>query len=308
MKETSTKSVSSGMIPSSGGLSMSRWSSLVAVVAGALVTFAAGSARADILSDCGGAVFNGNESCTVDASASCDVQCSVSNLELACSADFESMCSGGCTATLPSCNTSCEASCMGSCQGGNFDCNANCTGTCEGDCSSSCSSSSDQATCEAECKGSCQGRCTASCSGSPPSCSGACQASCSGSCSGQANAMCDINCQAKLQGMCTAMLQAKCTGGCQAHTAIFCDGNFINATDANACVDDLKKLFNIEVSGWAYATSGCDGGTCSASAGAGGQASASCDMAPGDGPPLSAGLLGIGLGAAVVGVVRRRRK
>ena len=43
---------------------MPRWSFLTAfaaVAAAAVVTFAAGSARADILSNCGGAVFNGNE-------------------------------------------------------------------------------------------------------------------------------------------------------------------------------------------------------------------------------------------------------
>jgi len=136
---------------------------------------------------------------------------------------------------------------------------------------------------------------------------GACQASCSGSCSGQANVMCDINCQASLQAMCTAKLQANCTGGCMANTAIFCDGNFINATDANACVNDLKDIFHIMVSGWSYANAGCDGGTCTAAAGAGGQASASCDMAPSNAPPLSAGLIGIGLAASAAGVVRRRR-
>ena len=92
-----------------------------------------------------------------------------------------------------------------------------------------------------------------------------------------------------------------------AHTAIFCDGNFINASDANACVNDLKNLFNIQVSGWSYANAGCDGGTCEASAGAGGTASASCDVAPGNAPPLSGGLLGLGLGATVFGFVRRRR-
>jgi MYXO-CTERM domain-containing protein len=91
-----------------------------------------------------------------------------------------------------------------------------------------------------------------------------------------------------------------------AHTAIFCDGNFINATDADACVADLKSLFQIEVTGYSYSSSGCDGGTCEAQAGAGG--TASCDMAPASEPPLSGGLLGLGLGAVVAGAVRRRRR
>jgi hypothetical protein len=136
-------------------------------------------------------------------------------------------------------------------------------------------------------------------------CQGQCDLSCQGSCDGQANVGCDIMCQAMGNASCTASLTAKCTGGCMAHTAIFCNGNFINATDAQSCVDDLKKLFNIEVSGYAEASSNCDGGTCSAQAAAGGQASASCDMAP-SAPPLSGGLLALGLGGVIAGVVRRR--
>ena len=91
-----------------------------------------------------------------------------------------------------------------------------------------------------------------------------------------------------------------------AHTAIFCDGNFINATDADACVNDLKSLFNIQVMGYASASSDCDAGTCEAQAAAGG--TVSCDMAPGNEPPLSGALLGLGLGVTAIGAARRRRE
>lgn len=91
-----------------------------------------------------------------------------------------------------------------------------------------------------------------------------------------------------------------------AHTAIFCDGNFINATDADACVNDLKSLFHIEVTGYSSSSSGCDGGTCEAQAAAGG--SASCDVAPANEPPLSGAWAGFGLGAIAVGAFRLRRR
>ena len=303
MKETSTKPVSSGMIPSSGGLLMVRWSSLVALVAGAVVTFAAGAARADLLSACGGAVVDGNEMCQVEAHADCTGQCTPVNLTVACSAMLEVGCMGNCTATLPSCTGSCEASCMGSCKPGNFSCEGDCSATCEGNCSSACSGNSNMEQCTAECKASCGGHCHASCTGSPADCMGACQASCQGSCTGQANLMCDINCQAQGNANCTAMLTGGCQAQCNAGGAIFCNGNFINASDLQSCESQLESLLNIQVSG--SASAGCDGGGCEAEAQ--GQASASCDMAPGDAPPLSAGLLGIGLGATVIGVVRRRR-
>jgi len=116
--------------------------------------------------------------------------------------------------------------------------------------------------------------------------------------------MCDINCQATGSAGCTTSgsIFNNCNAQCSAHGAIFCNGNFINATDANCCANDLKSI--VTITGWSYAESGCDGGTCQAAAGAGG--SVSCDMAPAA-PPISGGLLGIGLGATAIGFVRRRR-
>lgn len=290
---------------------MSSWSSLLAVAFGGIVTFGAASARADLLSDCGGAVFDGTETCTVMASGGCTAACSPPQLTVACSAQLEASCSGGCNATLPSCQGTCMGNCTGNCSGttGSVNCSADCEGTCEGNCSSECSGNSNMEQCTSECKASCGFRCNASCKAVPPSatCMAECQASCQGSCSGQANLSCDVMCQANANAGCTAKLQGGCETSCNANAAIFCNGQFINAQDANACVNDLKNLFHIEVSGWAYANAGCDGGTCSASAGAGGQASASCDVSP-NAPPLSAGILALGLGSVVAGVARRRSK
>jgi len=287
---------------------MARWSSLLAVVFGAAVTFAAGSARADLISSCGGAVFNGNESCTVDASVDCTAACQPPQLEVACSAMLEANCTGGCTASLPSCQTSCTGGCSAKCSAsGGYSCTGDCSATCEGNCAGECMGMGNMAQCTAECQASCGARCDVSCKGSPPmaGCAGQCDLSCQGSCTGQANLACDISCQANLSANCTAMLQGGCQAKCNAHSAIFCNGNFINAADANACVNDLKNLFHIQVSGWAYANSGCDGGTCTANAAAGGKASASCDVAPGA-PPLSGAVLALGLGGALAGVIRRR--
>ncbi len=289
---------------------MNRSSSLFALIAGAVVVLFAGSARADIVSDCGGAVFDGSETCTADVSGSCDVACAPPKVQVACDAQLEVNCSGGCNATLPSCQGSCEGGCSGKCSvdPGTFDCKTDCNATCQGNCSGACASSGDKTTCAGQCNASCAVRCNTQCSGTPPTadCEGQCALSCQGSCSGQANVSCDIDCQAMGSASCTATVSEKCTGACMAHTAIFCNGNFINATDADACVNDLKSLFQIDVTGYASASSGCDGGTCEAQASAGG--TASCAMAPGNEPPLSGALPGFGLGAMVVAAVRRRRR
>ncbi len=145
----------------------------------------------------------------------------------------------------------------------------------------------------------------------PPmgTCSGECNAECQGSCTAQANASCDIMCQAGGSVSCTTSGSVfnNCNVQCNAKGAIVCDGNFINAQDADCCANDLKSI--VMIKGWSYAeaSAGCDGGTCEAQAAAGAGGSVSCDMAPGA-PPLSGGLLGLGLGAAVVSVVRRRRR
>lgn len=288
---------------------MNRSSSLLAVVAGAITLLVAGPARADIASDCGGAVFDGHETCTVDVMETCDVACQPPKLQFACDAQLEASCSGGCTATLPSCQASCEGDCSGKCSAtpGTFDCNTDCNTTCQGNCMGTCMSAGDQAACAGQCNASCSARCNTQCSGTPPmaGCQGQCDLSCQGSCDAQANLSCDISCQAMGSVSCMSSLSAKCTAGCMGHSAIFCDGNFINATDANACVNDLKALFNITVMGYSSSSSGCDGGGCEAQAAAGG--SVSCDVAPANEPPLSGAMLGIGLGATLAAVVRRRR-
>jgi hypothetical protein len=288
---------------------VNRSSLLLALFGGASVLFVAGSARADIFSDCGNAVFNGNETCTADVNTSCDIACQPPKLQFACDAQLEASCSGGCNAMLPSCQASCQGGCSGKCSAnpGSFDCKTDCNATCQSNCSGACSSSGDQTTCAGQCNASCAARCNTQCSGTPPTadCEGQCDLSCQGSCSGKANLSCDIMCQAMGSASCTASLQEKCTGGCMVHNAIFCDGNFINAADADACDKDLKALFNITVTGYSSSSSGCEGGTCQAQAAAGG--SVSCDVAPANERPLSGAMLGLGLGVTVLGAVRRRR-
>src|SRR5579863_3339295 len=120
---------------------MNRFSSLFSALVATAIVLVAQSARADIFGDCGGAVFNGNETCAANVSASCDVACAPPNLQVACDAQLEASCTGGCTATLPSCQASCEGGCSGKCTAnpGNFDCKSDCSATCQGNCSGACS-------------------------------------------------------------------------------------------------------------------------------------------------------------------------
>ena len=297
---------------------MFRWSSLLALVAGATVSFAASSARADctgnVFEDCGGAVVDGNEMCSSSLTLGCSASCSPPNLQVACDASLEAGCTGGCSASASvNCTGSCMGTCMGSCSGtpGEADCNTNCNANCTGSCTGSCMGSSNMETCMGQCNASCSARCQTSCKVVPPmaSCSAECNAACQGSCTAQANASCDISCQAMGSVSCTTSGSVfnNCKAQCTSGGGIVCNGNFINAQDANCCADDLKSI--VTITGWSYAeaSGSCDGGTCEAQASAGAGGSVSCDMAPGA-PPLSGGLLGLGLGAAIIGVVRRNKR
>jgi hypothetical protein len=83
--------------------------------------------------------------------------------------------------------------------------------------------------------------------------------------------------------------------------SLFCNGQFVNVNGSqlDSCVAALEAEFNIKVTG--YANANCSGNQCNANAGA----SASCDMSP-NAPPLSGGLLALGLGSVAAGIVRRR--
>ena len=107
---------------------MSRWSSLLAVLAGSRSLLFRPRERpaADILDSCGGAVFDGNETCTVEVSASCEAKCTPINIEFACSAKLEAGCSGGCTGSA---SAQCMAACSATCSGGSPpSCSAGCGG------------------------------------------------------------------------------------------------------------------------------------------------------------------------------------
>ena len=281
--------------------------SLSSFAAVAALTFFSGQAHATDLSACGDIALDSNAQCELDTSGGCSAKCTPVNVVASCSAQLQVSCSGSCNVTADaSCTTSCQGSCEGSCNAnpGSYDCEGDCTGTCEGNCSSQCSTNANQSQCTAECKANCSGSCSAKCTGTPPSatCQARCQASCSGSCTAEVNASCNIDCQSKGEASCEATV----TGGCQAQCsqpkgALFCNGQFVNASDVSNCVDALKQLLNIQVSG--SASSSCDGGTCEANAQ--GTASAGCSAAPGE--PIGGTFLLAGLGMMGIAISRRKK-
>lgn len=264
-------------------------------------------AEAKSLDACGDIFFEGSASveCTLEVDpGACKAKCTPLAFEAECAAEGYISCDGGCTATAEvNCTTSCQGSCEAECNGGEFDCEAYCEGNCSADCSGRCSSSSNQTECQASCKATCQGECKAGCNVQAPECQAQCQGCCSGECTAEANLDCQISCQSELYVECKAELQGGCEVQCEApEGALFCNGQFVNASNVESCADAIIAAFDIEIEG--YASAECEGNRCSAEAGA----SCACAQAPG--APGFGWIVGLGLAGATAGlsVARRLRR
>lgn len=271
----------------------------------ALVTpyLAVSEARAAAsLSSCGNIFVEAEATCEVYVEGGCTAMCEPVTVQAACAADLKIECDGQCEASASvECSGSCEADCSGRCDvdPGSFNCSADCQASCSADCSGRCAADSDSAQCEASCKATCSGSCDAQCSGTPPeaTCEGKCEASCQGSCEGQANIDCQIDCQADGFAECTATVEGGCEAQCsKPEGAIFCDGQYVDAGNLEACKAALKALLDIEV--YAEGSASCEGNSCQA------EGEVGCSCAASDASPGLAGLLGLGM---LVGLRRRRR-
>jgi len=242
------------------------------------------TARADDAgTPCGAFDFSQGIDCKVEVSGGCTADCTPLNLEVGCK--------GGCTEQVPPdtmCTTYCDSSCSSTCDPSAIDCMAGCHGECDQSMTSICQQKTPTADCVTQAKAQCDVHCQQSCSGAPSNCPGQCQACCVGSCTGQINYQCDFDCFANLQGGCTVQCQ-------QPAGAIFCDGQYVHASDVGACITYLATQgVTVDVS--ARGSVQCNGAGCESagSASVGGCAVNSVTDHDGSG--------GVGLGIAGVAI------
>lgn len=275
------------------------------VTMGSTLVFAE-NAHANQLDACGDFFFDpvGDIECEVEFEGGCEVHCEPIAFEIQCAAELYVGCEGGCDVDVDvGCTADCEAGCTGGCDAGEFDCQAYCEGGCRADCDSYCETDGNSSECAASCEATCSGECGASCTVEAPECDVQCQASCEGECHAEANIDCQIECQADGYIDCQTRLSGGCEAACKSPKgAIFCDGQWVNTDDLDACVDAIQSFFDIEVTG--YADAECEGNTCTAEAGC----TASCATVPTNSPDFSIGLFGAaGAAIAFAGVRRARR-
>jgi MYXO-CTERM domain-containing protein len=86
---------------------------------------------------------------------------------------------------------------------------------------------------------------------------------CTGSCTATANTTCQEQCQESSYDQCRTQLANNCTTQCQGETgAIFCNGEYVNASDLQQCIDALNAILSVQIS--ATGSASCDGGECNA--------------------------------------------
>jgi hypothetical protein len=262
---------------------------LVLALVPVAATAVARTARADGGNPCG--VFDFTQhglDCTVQVSAGCTASCTPLSLEVGCT--------GGCTEQVPpdsTCTTYCDSSCSSTCDPNAIDCMAGCHGECDQSMTALCQQQTPGADCVTQARAQCDMHCKESCGGAASTCPGQCHACCVGSCTSQINYKCDYDCFANLQGSCTLQCQ-------QPSGAIFCGGQYVHASDVQACIDYLATQgITVDVSARGSVQCGPSGCTSTGSAGV-----AACAVsAVGDG---GGGWLVIGLGVAAAAVAARR--
>lgn len=267
------------------------------LLATALVFGLVTEARAADEGPCGNFDFSAGVSCKIEIEGGCTAQCDAPKVVVACS--------GKCTATADqTCTDTCGESCIKQCNPALLDCFKGCHDECDQPTIKICQEKKPGEDCVTQAKAQCDQHCKNNCKVPDNNCQEHCDKCCVGSCQTQVNFDCDFGCMADVEVNCKASC-TKPAGG------IFCNGQYVNATDVEACIKHLAtKNLNVDVS--ARASGGCTSGNCS------GQGSVSiskpnvpgsgggCASTPGSSNGVSAvlALLGVVLGASLI---KRRR-
>lgn len=244
---------------------------IAALMSSALVSLLMTSNAGASLEQCGGVYIFAEAQCQFQTTEECSTNCTTVAVETSCAAQIYPSCEANCTATATAeCSTDCTTVCTTDCDPTAGDagvaadagtaepeqprnCMGMCMSNCQQDCSETCADNDRQGPCRSCCAHNCSDKCEEQCKDEPEvvpveACPETCTKVCTGSCTAQANAECQIDCQAYVYAMCetdtveTCETECETTGG-----AIFCDGQFLNATDVEECSAELAAEIDIHV-------------------------------------------------------------
>jgi len=226
--------------------------SLVLSALGAMTLLSgASSARAEVKA-CGNIFLTGDARCEWREKEACKTECTTETVETACVSKLYVACESGCMASASTtCESGCTETCTSQCDTQASADTPSCVDLCNADCKTTCSDGGGEV--NRCCLHNCEARCERKCEGvpdvmEPAQCSESCTTACGGSCTAQANVQCQIDCQTNTYQECQTETVTTCETKCeQEGGAIFCDGQFVNAANAQDCADELKATFNFDI-------------------------------------------------------------
>jgi hypothetical protein len=216
------------------------------------------------LDACGGIFLAANSACEYRPKEECMTQCMAPTVEESCVTELYNDCETSCTVTA---STECESSCTTTCTD---DCTTtattdkapSCMELCVADCDGpggedACGSAGHKGPCSRCEKHNCDKRCHEKCGDddSAPKkvttvteCMPTCTNACSASCTAKANTQCQVDCQERTYTQCEQKMVEHCDTECKDKGgAIFCDGQFVNASNAQSCADELRAKLSIDI-------------------------------------------------------------
>jgi hypothetical protein len=228
---------------------------LSSALLGACVLFSAAPAAHADFEECGSIFVSADAKCEWRKTEQCMTECKTETVETACSAKLYTSCQNECTASASTtCTSGCSQSCTTSCtQQAAQPEPPNCMGLCRSDCAKTCDNGGhgQRGAC---CAHGCNRRCEDKCKdrddpiAKPAECTETCMNACSGSCTAQATLECQLNCQTDVYTECETETVKTCETKCKEDGgAIFCDGQFVNATNARSCADELKAKLDFDI-------------------------------------------------------------
>ena len=205
------------------------------------------------LPSCGGVFLSGSANCQFVRAQDCSNHCEVVSVEQSCAAQLYSSCETECTTDAgTTCSETCQPVCVEQCTGAAAPASSDdiCHKDCAGDCDGKCASADNGDRCHATCSDTWDRKCGERCRNDDQAvnCSDKCVTACDGSCISTSDTTCQINCQTNSFLDCETTTVEQCHTECTNRGgAIFCDDQFLNASDLEACASELVDKISIHV-------------------------------------------------------------
>jgi MYXO-CTERM domain-containing protein len=212
-----------------------------------------GVAEAASLEKCGDVFVSGDASCEFVRDRECEEHCEVVSVEQSCTAELYHSCENNCTAeTSTTCTETCSPVCVQVCSEEPTPKTSAglCRSDCAHDCNTKCAGAENGERCHSACSYTCNKQCGNRCreDDQEVACEERCTTACDGTCTSTSVTACQIDCQTTQIESCQTTVVEKCRTDCRDKGgAIFCDGQFLNASNLEDCADELRAEISIDL-------------------------------------------------------------